>query len=189
MDNPLEILIYLFIIISILSSLFKKKEKPQGRSERQTPKPPLGKTQTKTSSEENYDMLGEIESLFKTETAPPQKEEAKTVEAENKFEPASEHFETAEWHEETATEHKPTISEHSFESWEEKAKKAEENQRQAINEKIVKQAEIFEKNLQKKSFERADIRKRILQNLKQPASLREYILFSEILGKPKAIQE
>jgi hypothetical protein len=189
MDNPIEILIYLFIIISILSSLFKKKEKPQSKSERQTPKPPLGKTQMKTSSGENYDILSEIENLFKTETTPPQREEAKTVEAENKFEPASEHFETAEWHEETATEHKQTVSEHSFESWEEKAKKAKENQRQAINEKIVKQAEMFEKNLQQKSFEQADIRKAIRQNLKQPTSLKEYILFSEILGKPKAIQE
>lgn len=185
MDNPLEILIYLIIIISFLSSLFKKKGKPQGKSERQTAKPP----QTKPSTEENYDILSEIENLFKTETASPQKVETKSLEAESKVEPASEHLETTEWHKQTETEHKPTVSEHSFESWEEKAKKTEENQKQALDEKIVKQAEIFEKNLRKKRFAQADIRKKIHQNLKQPTSLREYILFSEILGKPKAFQE
>ena len=141
------------------------------------------------NSSENYDILSEIENLFKTQTAPPQNEETKSTEAENKFEPASEHFETTEWHKESVTEHKPALSEHSFESWEDKAKKAEEIQRQALNEKIVKQAEMFERNLQKRSYSRTNMRKRIRQSLKQPSSLREYILFSEILGKPKAFQE
>jgi ABC-type Zn2+ transport system substrate-binding protein/surface adhesin len=188
MDNPLEILIYLFIIISFLSSLFRKKKKPENTTGQQTARSlPELKPEQKTSQQEDYDILREVEKMFKTETSYSEKEE-ETIEAGNKFEPASEHFETADWHKQTETEHKSTLSEHSFESWEDKARKAEEK-RKAVNEKIVKQAEAFEKNLRKKSFQQTDIKKTIRQKFRQPTSIKEYVIFSEILGKPKSFQE
>lgn len=189
MDNPLEILIYLFIIISFLSSLFRKKKKREIKTGEQTERPSLEpQPNQKSPQQEDYDILREVEKMFKTETSYSEKEEEKTVEAEDKFESAKEHFETADWHEQTETEHKSTLSEHSFESWEDKARKAEEK-RKAVNEKIVKQAEMFEKNLRKRSFQQTDIKKTIRQKLRQPISIKEYIIFSEILGKPKSFQE
>lgn len=182
MDNIFEILIYIFIIVSFLSSLFRKKKKPENRTRQQTASPsPESKPEQKTSQQEEYDILKEIEKMFKPETSYPEKEEERSFETEERFEPASKHLETTDLH-------KQIESEHKFESWEDKARKVEDR-RKAVNEKIVKQAKMFEKNLQKKSLEQVDIKKTIGQKFKQPASLKEYVIISEILGKPKAFQE
>ena len=47
---------------------------------------------------------------------------------------------------------------------------------------------MFEKNLAKKS-QVVDVRKDLIKKLKQPSTLKEYVIISEILGKPKAFQE
>jgi hypothetical protein len=189
MDNIFEILIYAFIIISFLSSLFKKKKK-ENKAGRETPEPPQ-QTQSaqKTSQEEEYDLLKEIEKMFKTETSYPGKQEDRNIEkGEERFEPASEHFETTDWHEPVPSEHRRTASEHIPESWGEKNRKAEEKRKQ-VNAGIVKQAQMFEKHLAGKLKTKNEFRNNIVQRFKDPRSLKEYIIFSEILGKPKALQE
>jgi hypothetical protein len=185
MDNIFEILIYLFIIISFLSSFFKKKKR-ETKPGVQTPKPTFEPTpQVKSSKQEEYDILKEIEKMFKTDTSHYEGQEEKSFEKDKRFESSSEHFETSDWHQPVPSEHKTTIIEQT-ESWEEKTRKAEEKQK-AINEKIVKQAQKFEKLLAAKEEMKNDIRKNIKQRFKNPKSLKEYIIFSEIFGKPKAL--
>ena len=189
MDNIFEILIYLFIIISFISSFFKKKKKPEPRTTNKTDKISFEpETQAKSPQQEEYDLLKEIEKMFKTETSYPEKQQERSIDKVEGLEPASEHLKTADWHQPTASEHKPTASEQKFESWEEKNRKAEEK-RKGINKKIVQQAQMFEKRLTGKQRTESEIRKNIMKKFKDPKSLKEYIIFSEILGKPKSLQE
>jgi hypothetical protein len=189
MDNIFEILIYAFIIISFLSSLFRKK-KTETKRAGEIPEPPLKpEAQPKTSQQEEYDLLKEIEKMFKMETPTEEKQEDRSFErGEERFERASEHLDTTYMHKPTPSEHKPSVSEHRVESWEEKNRKAEEK-RKAVNKKILDQAMMFEKHLIKKRGEENYIKNKIKQSLKDPKSLKEYIIFSEILGKPKALSK
>jgi len=185
MDNIFEILIYLFIIVSFLSSLFRKKKKPHtGRQEQNVKPTPEPKPPQRTLQQEEYDILKEIEKMFKTDIPVPEKEKVETFEGK---EIESEHIKTEDWQRPTELEHKATLSEHTTEIWEGKRRKADES-RKAINEKIIRQAEMFEKHLKKKGST-TDIKKNIRQRFKEPASLKEFIIFSEIIGKPKALQE
>jgi|SRR5690554_2924600 len=187
MDNFFEILIYLFIIISFISSFFKKK-KPEQTNKKIPPIPPQHIPQSKTSEQEEYDILKEIEKMFKTETSLPDQQEERTIEqGEKRFETASEHLET-DWHKEVPSEHQTTISERTFADWETKIKKAEE-QRKAINEKILSQAQVFEKHLTAKTVSEEDFRGKLINSFKNPQTLKEYFIFSEVIGKPKAFQE
>lgn len=188
MDDIFQILIYVFIIVSFLASLFKKREKPQDKKSEPTYKPSTRPTiETQPSQQEDYDILKEIEKMFKTNIPVPEKEREKTLQKEN-LQTSSEHTRSDEWLKPSQREHKPTFSEHTPEMWEEKRRKTEEK-RKAVNEKIVQQAAMFEKHLTRTSGERSDIKKSIMQKFKEPTSLKEYIIFSEIIGKPKSLQE
>jgi hypothetical protein len=179
MDNIFEILIYIFIIVSFLSSLFKKKKKPGTTAGEQTARQPLEtQSQPEPPQQEEYDLLKEIEKMLKTETSSPEKEKERSFETEKKFEPASKHLETTDLH-------KPTKSEHIYETWDDKRKKLEKN-RKAVNKKIADQAAMFEKHLSRKTGSKAYVVKNIQERFSKPANLKEYIIFSEILGKPKA---
>jgi hypothetical protein len=183
MDDLFQKLIYLFIIISFLASLFRKKQKPQDKKSESTFKPtPQPRMETKPTQQEEYDILKEIERMFKTDSPVPEKE--KTFEDK---EIESEHIKTEDWQQPTDQEHRTTISEHTFENWDEKKRIAEEK-RKAVNEKIIKQAEMFEKSFARTAVGKSDIKKNITQRFNEPASLKEYIIFSEIIGKPKALQ-
>ena len=186
MDDYFQYLIYLFIIISFLSSIFRKKGKPQSKPEEPTPSPPV-KPQRSTS-QEDYDILKEIENMFKTQSPQAEAKPEKISIEGRKHETDSEYLETEKWDEEIQSEHGSTSSEHRLENWEDKRKKIEERKRQTLNEKIVKQAEIFEKNLMKKR-QVVDVSKTLKQKFKRPSTLKEYVIISEILGKPKAFQE
>ncbi len=199
MDDYFQYLFFLFIIISLLSSFFKKKNKPENKPERPLPDPPA-KPQ-RSSQQEDYDIMKEIEKMFKPQSPQPEKQQARTSIEEKKYKP-SEHTEDPEWHEETQSEHTSTLSEHTatlsehtttlsehrLENWDDKRKKAEVKYRKTLNGKIVREAEMFEKNLAKKS-QVVDVRKNLIKKLKQPSTLKEYVIISEILGKPKAFQE
>jgi hypothetical protein len=192
MEDLFQILIWLFIIISFLSSIFKKKKKeippqkpPQRREEVRTPS-------TQTGEAEEYDILKEIEGLFKTESptrAEPTVEKTPTSSRDyqtgQRVETADEHFGTDPWHARTESEH--TINE----QW-----KKHQERMQAKTSKIDKmteeRAKKFERMLQSKTVIKHDrsylISKNILEKLQKPDTLSEYIIFSEILGKPKALR-
>jgi hypothetical protein len=192
MDDYFQYLFFLFIIISLLSSFFKKKNKPENKPERSLPDPP-SKLQ-RSSQQEDYDIMKEIENMFKPQSPQPEKQPERTSIEEKRYKP-SEHTEDPEWHEETTSEHASTLSEHAatlsehrLENWDDKRKKAKTSNRQTLNEKILKEAEKFEKSLTKKT-QVVDVRRNLIKKLKQPSTLKEYVIISEILGKPKAFQE
>jgi hypothetical protein len=186
MDNVFEILIYLFIIYAFLSSLFRKKKKPQSPPQPSPEEREIRTPSAKTSATEDYDILKEIESFFKIPGEETESRSRRTE--EQKVETASEYFETTDLSKKTQPEYKPTLiqSQDQYENWEAKRKRIEEGYRKKVNDKVLKQAEMFEKHLAAKQTYAVDI-KRIADNkFKDPASLKEYIVISEILGKPKA---
>ncbi|WP_304130619.1 hypothetical protein [Ignavibacterium album] len=183
MDNIFEILIYLIIIFSFLSSLFKKKEqeKKPGSSL------PLPQKESKTSaasmeqgmeikSDESYDILKEIENIFKEnmEIPKPQPQEKnRTVLEQKEEEKYKEAFDT-NYDKQDAR----------IISAENRAIKSREALKK-LDDKTIQEAEMFEELLKEHS---ASERKKhpIVDKIKNPQSLREYILISEILGKPAA---
>jgi hypothetical protein len=185
MDNFFDILIFLIIIISIVSSFLKKKQLPKQTSERRTQ--PLGPKQVdpQVSTEqpkEAYDILNEIEDFFKvgSEPAGPEKTKEETEEPQSIIQ-KDERAKSESWH-------SPTASEHSYtDDWE---RKKEELKKKIlrVDSGVEKQAAKFEESLHRKETEPSQLALIVKSRLGNPASLKEYIIFSEILGKPKALR-
>lgn len=180
MDNFFEILIYLIIIISFLSSFFKKKEPEQKRGGNQ----PLPKSEPsdytdatiETKPEESYDILKEIENIFKENMGvpvPKTERENKTVIQQKEEEKIQDAFDR--------NYDKEDVRRVSAES---RAIKSRDNSKR-LDEKTLREAEKFEELLKSQS----EFKKRkhpIIDKLHNPQSLKEYVLISEILGKPVA---
>lgn len=180
MDNFFEILIYLIIIISFLSSFFKKKEPEQKRGSNQ-PLPeskPSDYTDAKieTKAEESYDILKEIENIFKENMGvpvPKPEGENKTVIQQKEEEKFQDAFDK--------NYDKEDIRRVSAES---RAIKSRDDSKK-LDEKTLREAEKFEELLKSQSeFKRR--KHPIIDKLHNPQSLKEYVLISEILGKPVA---
>ena len=215
MDDYIQILIYLFIIFAFLNSLFKKKDK--GKSPPRPSNIPDNSTRNTYSSpgyekkgtQGEYDILKEIEGLFKGESdyTSQRKMESDAEKAEMRKVPPSEHTEdkewhtedsewhsedsewhsentewhseSEEWHEQSATEHKLDKSWHSITEYKRSVK---------VDAAIEQEAERFERMLADRNKEVPypfdDLRKKLYS----PQSLKEFIVFSEILGKPKYLR-
>ena len=185
MDNVFEILIYLLIIISFLSGLFKKKNKQKRPPAQRTgiPQPAEREnTVAQTPVKEEYEILKEIEDFFKVgdeqtenqQTQIPSDQSSAPVDFE-------EHIQEDQWHQPTPSEHKYT------DVWKEKQKEIGEK-KSKIDSSIEEQAVKFEKHLKKKETAASEISKKIREKLKNPASLKDYIVISEIMAKPKAFR-
>ncbi len=83
--------------------------------------------------------------------------------------------------------HKKTASEHTFvDPWEKK--KTDIDKKVAkVDKSVEEQASKFEEHLKKKETAASEISKEIRTRLKDPASLKDYIVISEIMGKPKSL--
>ncbi|MBE0571358.1 MAG: hypothetical protein IH618_07425 [Ignavibacteriaceae bacterium] len=188
MDNVFEILIYLIIIISFLSSIFKKKKQQQQQ------KPPVRQPQAEeyyqtetaevttppSQQKVEYDILKELEDFFKVGDEqtqmriPPisQEQSRQQIPAEEKL---SESWRTK------------TESEHYVEDWE--RKKAEVKKRTSrVDSGVEKKAALFEESLVKKEAVYSGLALTVKSKIENPSTLKEYIIFSEILGKPKALR-
>jgi hypothetical protein len=180
MDNFFEILIYLIIIISFLSSFFKKKE-PEKKTGGASPFPKdetsdYEETKIETKQSENYDILKEIENIFNENMGiplPEPQQENKTVLKQTK----NENFQKVL----DKNYDKEDIRRESAES---RAKRSRDEYKK-MDENTLKQAEIFEELLRSKS-ENRKTKHPIIEKLHNPQTLKEYILISEILGKPVA---
>ena len=144
MDNFFEILIYLLIIISFLSGLFKKKNKqkrpPSQRT--QTPQPNEREvTAAQSPPKEEYDILNELEDFFKVGDEKTETQQVR-IPPEQKYEPVDfdEHIQDDQWHQPTASEHKVT------DVWKEKQKEIIDK-KSKIDSEIEQQAVEFEKYL------------------------------------------
>lgn len=186
MDNFFEILIYLIIIISFLSSLFKKKE-PEKKPGSIPPVPERERDISTSSVEsgmetkpaESYDILNEIENIFKENMripTPQPQEKIRTTLEQKEEEKYREAFET----------NYDTQDVRKF-SAESRAIKSRDAMRK-LDEKTLREAEKFEELLKEHSI--LEKKKHpIVDKLKNPQSLKEYILISEILGKPVAYRK
>ena len=184
MDNIFEILIYLLIIISFLSGILKKKnKKKQHPVQRPQNQEPIEREATvvQTPQKSEYDILKEIEAFFKVgEEEIDTKQPQSTTETANEID-FEEHIESDKWHQPTPSEHKYT------DVWKDKQKELL-NKKSEIDSGIEEQAVRFEKYLKKKHTAASEISKKIRTKLTDPASLKDYIVISEIMAKPKAFR-
>lgn len=183
MDNFFEILIYLIIIISFLSSFFKKKE-PEKKPGSSLPVPPKERdttlssmeTKSETGTAESYDILKEIENIFKENMGiptPQPQEKNRTLTEQKEKEKYEQAFET--------NYDKQDVRRISAESRAIKSRDAVKK----LDEKTLREAEKFEELL-KDSSESQRKKHPVVEKLKNPQSIKEYIIISEILGKPAA---
>jgi len=179
MDNLFEILIYVIIIISFLSSIFKKKKQQQQ-------KPPTRRPQAEVSvpqaqPKEEYDVLKELEDFFKVGDEPTNQQIPVPVpQKQPKIPNMEEHFRTDSWHARTE-------SEHYVDEWEQK-KLEVKKMMSSVDASIEKKAAKFEESLVKQQAVYSSIALAVKSKMKNPSTLKEYIIFSEILGKPKAFR-
>lgn len=204
MDNIFEILVFAIIIYSFLSPLFKKKKEQQKNLP--TPNNQYGSIGTSDSIEQSmkkeginvsdknddFDILRELQNMFKDEIKIPQQ----------KIEPA-EQYDEYKSHEIKDVDLDLVVDKRMHRNVEDKmpigsrmtydekiADRKDYSTRQAkiINPKIELEAAEFEQVLAGPRKQRAAITD-FNRKLKNPKTVREYILFSEILGKPKALRK
>lgn len=193
MDDVFQILIYVLIAVSFLSSFFKKKKPVKQPADELQQKdsnlkvesvvesPPFSKAKTR-----DIDILKEFENFFNLNepAAPPKKITVPKHDDKQLYDGARNRDNYIKVPEESF--HQPTSSEHSFiNPWEQKRKEVEK-QKKSITEEIEKKASKYKENLEKTDTAATGISHNIRNRIKDPASLKEYIVISEIIGKPKA---
>lgn len=213
MDDLFQYLIWGIIIFSFLSSFFKKKEQP---------KPPLPGTKPKTTvaypkqesnvdytaaakKQDEYDILRELENLFKDEIKIPQtNQQQNTRQSEEYYSRHEIKDKDLELEDDKRTqryieknqpvenrisiEEKGTLeNKGSLEKLTTLEQLSLENLKSKTEARIESNATAFERVLAGPRKQRAAITE-FNRKLKNPSTVREYILFSEILGKPKALR-
>jgi len=192
MDNLFEYLIYGFIIISFIISFFKKKKRLPKEPSDQTLLQRTDITEDKIidippSQEpkaEEYDILKGIESFFDVEK--PKKVETKVHSDKEMYEGARDRENYIPVPEKSF--HTLTESEHTFtDTWDEKRKELEKREKK-LSPEIKKQLSVYEERLIRKESIATGIIKDIKERMKSPSTLKEYVIISEIMGKPKALK-
>jgi hypothetical protein len=201
MDDLFQYLIYAIIIISFLSSFFKKKEPPK-----QTPLPKAKQPQNTASvkqqevsdefsvsqKKDEYDILRELENLFKGEVNIPQQPQPKPPVLEDVYKSREIKDTNLDSRDDTrfsrdVQDKSPLGYRATYDQTIADRKIASGRPSQQVDAKIEASAKEFEKVLAGPRKQRAAITE-FNRKLKNPRSVREYILFSEILGKPKALR-
>jgi hypothetical protein len=192
MDNLFEYLIYGFIIISFISSFFKKKKRLPKEPSDQTP---LQRTDimenkiidippSQEPKAEEYNILKEIESFF--DVGQPQQTEKEVHSDKKMYEGAKDRENYIPVPEKSF--HTLTESEHTFtDPWELKRKELEKK-KEKLSPEVERWASAYEESLIRKDSAATGIIKDIKERIKNPTSLKEYIIISEIIGKPKALK-
>lgn len=192
MDNLFEYLIYGFIIISFISSFFKKKKPLPKKTPDQAPSEQTDITENKIinippsqeKKAEEYDILKEIEGFFNV---------GQTTQSDTKDHTDEKMYEGAKDRENYTpvpekSFHTATSSEHTFtDPWDVKRKELEKRKKE-ISPEIEQQASAYEESLIKKESAATGIIRDISERLKRPSTLKEYVIISEIIGKPKALK-
>jgi hypothetical protein len=184
MDNVFQIVIYLLIIISFIAPIFRKKNQGKNAQQPQRQRFPLQNGSIQNSEmkiagsqpkQQDFDALKELENFFK-------------VDSEEKIETA---YNQNLKYEGFQQEPKPALIPETkdYQSTWEKKKAEVESVVKSLDKKIEIQAEQFHNEMayQEKSISNQVVL-RLKKNIRNPSSLKEYILFSEIIGKPKALR-
>lgn len=185
MDNLFEILIYVIIIISFLSSIFKKRKQRQQKAPAQQSQPEdysqVEVSIPQTQSKAEYDIMRELEDFFKVGEEPGRQQIPLPVPPQQQKAPdREEHTLTDTWHAKTE-------SEHYVDEWEQKKSEVKKII-SSVDSSIEKKAALFEASLDKEGIAYSSIALAVKSKMKNPSTLKEYIIFSEILGKPKALR-
>ncbi len=189
MEDIFEILIYLFIIVSFVSSFIKKKKKQQipksQISNVDSGQIPIKKVELNAAEEQQIDIFKDLEKFF--QVGDTQKKTPKEHNDEEMYEGAEGRVDYKVVPEKSF--HKRTSSEHTFvDPWEMKRMEIEK-QTSKINKSIEEKALKFEKYLQIEETAATQISKQIRSRFANPASLKDYIIISEIMGKPRALNK
>ena len=192
MDNLFEYLIYGFIIISFISSFFKKKKRLPKEPSDQTLHQRTDITEDKIidippsqkSKAEEYNILKEIESFF--DVGQLQQTEKEVHSDKKMYEGAKNRANYIPVPEKSF--HTLTPSEHTFtDPWDVKRKELEKK-KEKLSPEIEKWASAYEESLIRKDSAATGIIKDIKERIKSPSTLKEYVIISEIIGKPKALK-
>ncbi len=163
MDNFFEILIIFFVIISILNSIFGKKKPQQKESEKQEDIPEI--PQQKQNNKEIFERIFGIPAQKSEEEIKSQTDEYNTWNPEDEFK--------------DLTEHKPeeiiTVDYDKLESLEAKQHEIQKKDTVISLTPLVRPSNL-------RLIE-------LMRIMKNPMTLRDYILVSEILNKPKAFYD
>ena len=202
MDDLFQYLIYGIIIISFLSSFFKKKEPPKQTPVPRTQKPDSFSYQQSTKVEpdvivqkkDDYDILRELENMFKGNLPIPDQQKPKQApqyDEYNSREIKDKDLDLVvdkrvlrEVEDKNPIGSRPTFDEKMFDR---KTVLDKQRQTRVVDPKIEAGAKAFERVLAGPRKQRAAVSD-FNRKLKNPRTVREYILFSEILGKPKALR-
>lgn len=198
-----DILIILFLAFSFLSSIFKaKKGKEQqgpkdtkrevpGEPVRRTPTPtpfPSTSTEPVATDEEEYDIMKEIESFFKVGD---EEEKQKQREVERKTQPAQYRKSEPETRQTKSYQQAKEKAPVTYDTFSEKSKKIKAATDRKLREikNINVDTSFFEKTEgQVVSSLTADFSFNFKNKLKDKSNLKEFVLFSEIIGKPKVLR-
>lgn len=200
MDDLFQYLIWGIIIFSFLSSFFKKKEPPK-QNPLPKAKPPESISYPKqvdvdkvvvSQKQDEYDILRELENLFKGEikTPAPQKQvDPYDVYESNEIKDKDLDLVVDKRMQRSVEDMKPIGSRGTYDDKSAGRRSITDRQTQPriINPKIEEQAKKFERVLAGPLQQRTTVTE-FNRKLKNPRTVREYILFSEILGKPKALR-
>ncbi len=200
MDDLFQYLIYGVIIFSFLSSFFKKKEPPK-QSPLPKVKPPVSVSYPQQSDvdkvvvsqkQDEYDILRELENLFKDEIktpVPQQQVDPYDVYESNEIKDKDLDLVLDKRMQRNVEDMRPIGSRETYDNKNVTRRTLTDRQAQPkiINPKIEEQAKEFERVLAGPLQQRTTVTE-FNRKLKNPRTVREYILFSEILGKPKALR-
>jgi len=203
MDDLFQYLIYGIIIISFLSSFFKKKEPPKQTPLPRSQKPDSISYQQQSikvepdmiaQKKDDYDILRELENMFKGNLPIPEQQKAKPA-------PQYDEYNSREIKDKDldlvvdkriqreVEDKNPIGSRATFDEkmFDRKTVLDKQRQTRTVDPRIETGAKAFERVLAGPLKQRAAISD-FNRKLKNPRTVREYILFSEILGKPKALR-
>ena len=204
MDDLFQYLIYGIIIISFLSSFFKKKEQPKQTPVPKVKQPDSISYQQKSTSMEpevaakknvRYDILREIENMMQGNLKIPEQPKPKQVDPydvyqSNEIKDKDLNLEVDERLQRSVQDYSPIGSRPTYDdkkAYDRKNVLSNQKPNRAIDPKIEAGAKEFERVLASTRIRKATITE-FNRKLKNPRTVREYILFAEILGKPKALR-
>ncbi|PJA98030.1 MAG: hypothetical protein CO128_09480 [Ignavibacteriales bacterium CG_4_9_14_3_um_filter_30_11] len=190
MDNFFEIIIYLFIIASLVSSFRKKKNKNEekvNRSENTGQKPQTTVRAESKREQSGKDILEEIQNLFNPPITKTSEQNTgfedlwKSDSTQNHYKEISYNSPIPTEHEVTTTEHRETLSEHVFSHYDQ-VRLPE----QTVVNKLLDDLDDQKENY--KTRKPNELLMLIRGELSNRQTLKNYIVVSEILGKPKALR-
>lgn len=201
MDELFQYLIWGLIIFSFLSSFLKKKEPPKQKPAPRKEQPERQVTVSEQSGSEDfassskndeYDILRELENLFKGKINVPEQPKASSPVTEDVYK--SREIKDKDYDKEVDNRMQREVQDKNplgyratYDETIAGRKSASGRQVRKIDPKIEAGAKEFEKVLAGPRLQRQTITE-FNRKLKNPRTVREYILFSEILGKPKALR-